>query len=439
MGQVQYFVAKPSTPPGSASLWSAAADLFAVHAKTGQVTCRINLNQRPLETFELLIVARDRGDPVMEANTTVSILILQPSIVPRFSTDLYRPQPISELSPVGMSIITVTAMAVNQTISYSIVGGDAKGQFRVHSESGVLWTARDLDFELDQAYKLVVQANTSSGLVSDSQVLVTVTDENDHAPVFTKSLYLAGITETTPPFSSVVRLQATDADSGNNSALLYSLISTSSHATITTFLLESQSGLLKTARLFGATRGQHYSLQVSATDLNGEGLSGSTRVLVVVANEVDTQVLVSAVTPTNIEENKEELLNELRKILQAQVPGAELVVAEIGPKRLGDAFQNEDYTGSDLTIFAVDPLTKQPVPGADLHKYLSGKLLDLNSAWQEILGPGSKLENVRHPRGPLGRGGAGVGYSEGALIAISVLIVVCAVPATLILIGSYRQ
>ena len=60
--------------------------------------------------------------------------------------------------------------------------------------------------------------------------------------------------------------------------------------------------------------------------------------------------------------------SELRKILQAQVPGAELVVAEIGPKRLGDAFQNEDYTGSDLTIFAVDPRTKQPVPGADLHK-----------------------------------------------------------------------
>uniref|UniRef100_UPI00358E4F58 protocadherin-15 n=1 Tax=Myxine glutinosa TaxID=7769 RepID=UPI00358E4F58 len=424
MGQVQYFVAKPSTPWDSASLWSAAADLFAVHAKTGQVTCRINLNQRPLEIFELFIVARDGGDPVLEVNTTISILILQPSIVPRFSSDVYRPQPISELSPVGMSIIMVTAMAVNQTISYSIVSGDAKGQFRVHSESGVLWTARDLDFELDLPLDLV---------------LITVTDENDHAPLFLKSLYLAGITETTPPFSNVIRLQATDADSGNNSALLYSLVSTSSRAAVTTFLLESQSGLLKTARLFGATRGQHYSLQVSATDLNGQGLSGSTRVLVVVANEVDTQVLVSAVTPTNIEENKEELLKWLRRVLQAQVPGAELVVAEIGPKRSGDAFQHEDYTGSDLTIFAVDPLTKQPVPGVDLHKYLSGKLLDLNSAWQEILGPGSNLENVRYPRGPLGRGGAGVGYSEGALIAISVLIVICAVPATLILIGSYRQ
>lgn len=46
----------------------------------------------------------------------------------------------------------------------------------------------------------LVAANTA-------KVVIDVQDENDHAPVFTKSLYIAGVTEDAKTFTSVLQVQ----------------------------------------------------------------------------------------------------------------------------------------------------------------------------------------------------------------------------------------
>ena len=50
-----------------------------------------------------------------------------------------------------------------------------------------------------------------------------VEDINDHIPMFTQSVYRAVMSESLDVGASVVSISATDADTGSNARLLYSL------------------------------------------------------------------------------------------------------------------------------------------------------------------------------------------------------------------------
>lgn len=62
-------------------------------------------------------------------------------------------------------------------------------------------------------------------------------------------------------------------------------------------------------------------------------------------------------------------LSILERYVQEQIPGAKVVVETIGPHRHGDGLEQEDYTKSDLMIYAIDPLTNRAVSRQELHKY----------------------------------------------------------------------
>lgn len=58
----------------------------------------------------------------------------------------------------------------------------------------------------------------------------------------------------------------------------------------------------------------------------------------------------------------------LERYVQEQIPGAKVVVETIGPHRHGDGMEQEDYTKSDLMIYAIDPLTNRAVSRQELYK-----------------------------------------------------------------------
>lgn len=58
----------------------------------------------------------------------------------------------------------------------------------------------------------------------------------------------------------------------------------------------------------------------------------------------------------------------LERYVQDQIPGAKVVVETIGPHRHGDGMEQEDYTKSDLMIYAIDPLTNRAVSRQELYK-----------------------------------------------------------------------
>lgn len=78
-----------------------------------------------------------------------------------------------------------------------------------------------LDYESQRVHHLTVQA-VDHGLppLSSTQTLtVEVGDVNDQAPVFSQSIYNASVAENRDPGEPVIRVSATDKDSGKKQHL----------------------------------------------------------------------------------------------------------------------------------------------------------------------------------------------------------------------------
>uniref|UniRef100_A0A1A8G0A5 Protocadherin 15b n=2 Tax=Nothobranchius korthausae TaxID=1143690 RepID=A0A1A8G0A5_9TELE len=430
-----------------------STSIFDVADVSGQVVTKVNLNEEPNLKFRLVVVAYDHGEPVKENTTLVEITVLQPSVIPVFTQEEYRFPPVSEEAAVGTLVGVIMAAAVNQTIVYSIVGGNGGDVFSLNEITGEIFTASLLDYETVPKYVLKVEANSmevvsfnlrAPSKSNTAKVVVDVWDENDHPPVFTKSLYIGGVTEDAKTFTPVLQVQALDKDTGNYSAMLYSLIippPPNKGDSKDGFVIEPYSGVVKTAIVYRNMRRSYFKFEVVATDNYGLGHSSTAEIVVSVVNQLDMQVIVSNVPPTYVEKNKDKLLSILERYVQEQVAGAKVVVETIGPHRTIDGSEQEDYTKSDLMIYAIDPLTNRAISRQELFKFLDGKLLDINKESQPFLPPGGRILEITTPEvvTSVKKAVQSVGYTEGALLALAVIIIICCVPAILIVIITYKQ
>ncbi|XP_069097078.1 protocadherin-15 [Pleurodeles waltl] len=427
-----------------------SSSIFDVEENTGRVITRVNLNEDPSTTFKLVIIAYDDGDPVKSNTTTVMITVLQPSVIPRFTQDEYRPAPVSEDAAIGTEVAVVIAAALNQTVVYSIVSGNEEGRFAIDNSTGVIYVKNQLDYETTKSYVLRIQADSmqiarfnlrAASKSNTARVFVDVLDANDHAPVFSKTVYLGGVSEDARMFSSVLKVKTTDRDSGNYSTNQYRLIVPPIKDGKEGFVIEAYTGIIKTAMLFKNMRRSYFKFEAIATDNYGKGLSSKAEVIVSVVNQLDMQVIVSNVPPTVVEQNIDELIRILEGYVKDQIPGAAIVVESIGARRYGDGYSEEDYTQSDLMVYAIDPQTNRAISRNELFKFLDGKVLDINKQFQDYIGQGGRILEIRTPDvvANVKKQAQAVGYTEGALLALAVIIILCCMPAILIVMVSYRQ
>ncbi|XP_069609642.1 protocadherin-15 [Ranitomeya imitator] len=432
------------------SLFPYSASIFDVEENTGRIITRVNLNEDPSTIFRLVVIAYDDGDPVKSNSTMVIITVLQPSVIPRFTQDEYRPPPVSESAPIGTTVTVVMAAALNQTIVYSIVSGNDQGVFAIDNSTGVIYVIKPLDYENTTSYELRIQADSmqvarfnlrAASKSNTAVVYIEVRDENDHAPQFSKKLYLGGVSEDARMFASVLKVKTSDRDTGNYSSNSYKLIVPPIKDGKEGFVIEFYSGVIKTAMLFKNMRRSYFKFEVIATDDYGKGLSSKADVIVSVVNQLDMQVIVSNVPPTVVEENIDELISILERYVQDQIPGAAVVVESIGARRYGDGFSEEDYTQCDLMVYAVDPQTNRAISRNELFKFLDGKVLDINKEFQNHIGLGGRILEIRTPDvvANVKKQAQAVGYTEGALLALAIIIILCCIPAILIVMVSYKQ
>ncbi|XP_063817808.1 protocadherin-15 isoform X1 [Pseudophryne corroboree] len=193
-----------------------SASIFDVEENTGRVVTRVNLNEDPSTIFTLVVIAYDDGDPVKSNSTMVIITVLQPSVIPRFTQEEYRPPPVSEAAPIGTTVTVVLAAAQNQTMVYSIISGNDQGMFAIDNITGVISVIKPLDYENTTSYELRIQADSmqvarfnlrAASKSNTAMVYIEVQDENDHVPQFSKKLYLGGVSEDARMFASVLKVK----------------------------------------------------------------------------------------------------------------------------------------------------------------------------------------------------------------------------------------
>ena len=153
----------------------------------------------------------------------------------------------------------------NAEVRLSIVAGNGDGKFRIDPTSGMLYVAAPLDAEKKTRYTLTVaaldQANAGVRKQSSARVRILVTDVNDNEPKFPRDQKTIYFDENEPGRTRVTRVNAKDADSGENQQISYSIANPD--ADEIPFVIDHSNGVIKSTRLvdFEADR-REYKLQV---------------------------------------------------------------------------------------------------------------------------------------------------------------------------------
>ena len=203
----------------------------------------------------------------------------------------------------AFSIIEVKAKSfADREIRYTLKAqGKGAGTFNIGPTSGIVKLAKELDYEdlrQPKSYQLVVTATEDSGGFSTSvDLVIKVTDVNDNAPRFELPDYQAhNIDEDVPIGTSILKVKATDMDTGRNAEITYSLDKED-------FTIDSKGNIYSNKRL-DADVNNTYVLTVKATDRGEPPLTGTATVRIYTENKNDEAPKFSQdVYTPNVDEN----------------------------------------------------------------------------------------------------------------------------------------
>ncbi|XP_023183626.1 blastomere cadherin-like isoform X1 [Xiphophorus maculatus] len=172
-------------------------------------------------------------------------------------------------------------------IHYKITGPGADqppvGLFTMDRDTGHLYVTQELDREKKDRYEFQVHAVVDGSAPAEEpmEIIVNVIDQNDNKPVFT---FLGNVAESSSIGSEVMKVTATDADEPNNdnSQISYRIVSQEpQQPNPSMFVINPTTGAIR-VNAAGLDRQKYpeYTLEVKAADMNGEGHSALTKVII---------------------------------------------------------------------------------------------------------------------------------------------------------------
>ncbi|XP_053127320.1 neural-cadherin-like [Hemicordylus capensis] len=252
--------------------------------------------ERPNHLYEFVIMAVDKGDPPRTGTATVRIRVSNVNDeVPKFSQPIYRSF-VSEDAGPNTLIATVHAIDPDgDGVSYSITGGNQKGNFVIDSQKGLIrLRSNPLPKLQGPEYVLNVTAtddNASGGphsLTSTAQVVVHVDDVNNNKPIFQKCQYYrehASVLENQPVGTFVLQVEATDEDEAANGRVKYGLMHRD--GALPAFNIHPDTGVLTTLQIFDREKQREHPITVTATDQAAEPLIGICQINVAILDVND--------------------------------------------------------------------------------------------------------------------------------------------------------
>ena len=243
--------------------------LFAVDPTSGNVTALVGLDREQQNEYSITIVVRATLETMtFSANATVSVILQdQNDNAPRFEFDSQTVS-IPETTKIGSIISTVIAtdrdVLSNAEIVYSIVSGNNEGFFSINQD-GNITTMRSLQSQIG-AFNITIQAANPLAvgeLSSLTQLQIEVDPVNDFAPQFSMEQYSINVLENITIGTTVVNINATDADVGTAGEISYSISAGNEQ---NRFSIDGLTGelLLVSGLDYEAT--PMYNLTVTATD-----------------------------------------------------------------------------------------------------------------------------------------------------------------------------
>nr|BAE22310.1 unnamed protein product [Mus musculus] len=234
------------------------------------------LLENPLQFFQAELLIEDINDHTPTFLEKLIFLNISESATPGTSFQMDDAQDLD----IGMNGIQNYSISPNP---YFYLKLKDSGKGRRYPE---LVLVRSLDREKEASNSLILTAMDGGSLPRSGTVLVQVVvlDVNDNAPEFERTLYEVQVPENSSVDSLVIKVSATDLDSGINGEISYSF-SHISRDVQKTFEIHPTSGEVHLKRLLDFEVIQSYTINIQAID--GGGLSGKSAIIVQVTDVND--------------------------------------------------------------------------------------------------------------------------------------------------------
>ncbi|XP_056151437.1 protocadherin beta-16-like [Lampris incognitus] len=129
---------------------------------------------------------------------------------------------------------------------------------------------RPLDREKNEHVSLLLTAvdGGEPQMTGTMQILITVLDANDNAPVFTRAVYKGTVTENAPKGTAVATVSASDADHGSNGKITYSITNTLDDVR-SVFEVNGESGEVRLIGSVDYEKKKSFQINLRASDEGG--------------------------------------------------------------------------------------------------------------------------------------------------------------------------
>ncbi|XP_075054571.1 protocadherin-23 [Mixophyes fleayi] len=256
---------------------------FHINRETGEIQLQMPLSSDSFRNAVLKVEASDLGVPARTSTGLVTIDLegLEKEI--SFVHSVYEVI-MMENSESGTAVVTVEAKLhkpSKETIIYRLFSGDTEA-FTLNSETGELTVKEPswLDYEFRHTMNVIISAESSVS-AAYCGVSMAIQDKNDNPPVFDGDHHATSALEGQGYNLLVIQVFATDADSGLNGQIDYTIVDGNENKA---FSIDSRWGILSTNAILDREIKSSYRLVLQATDRGSPNLSATSIVTVAVVD-----------------------------------------------------------------------------------------------------------------------------------------------------------
>uniref|UniRef100_A0A8B9LBB1 Cadherin, EGF LAG seven-pass G-type receptor 2 n=1 Tax=Astyanax mexicanus TaxID=7994 RepID=A0A8B9LBB1_ASTMX len=195
-----------------------------------------------------------------------------PNTQPQFQPPMYQVS-VPENKPAGTSVVILRAVDLDEgeagRLDYfieALFDSRSNNLFSVDKESGLVSTVEELDRETKDTHVFKVTAvdHGTPRRTAMATLTITVSDTNDHDPVFEQQDYKESVRENLEIGYEVLTVRATDGDAPVNGNILYHILN--SNGSNDVFEIDSRSGVIRTRGPVDRETIESYMLLVEAND-----------------------------------------------------------------------------------------------------------------------------------------------------------------------------
>ncbi|XP_061900003.1 protocadherin alpha-C2-like isoform X1 [Entelurus aequoreus] len=268
--------------------------MFSLDTNTGKVTVKKNIDYEETSAYEMYIQAMDKGPAAVAVHCKVVVEVLDvndntPEIV---LSSLSSPVREDARADTVVALISVNDKdsGPNKQVTLDIM---PHSPFKIKSFRNhyTVVTSAFLDRETITSYNVTVNAldGGTPSLSSQMTFKVDVADVNDNPPRFEQTSYTVYVTENNEPGLPLCVVKATDADSGENARIKYTVLNDNNHGIpVASYVsIKPDTGEAYALRIYDFEKLREFHFQIKAQDNGIPPLSRIATVYVYIMDQND--------------------------------------------------------------------------------------------------------------------------------------------------------